>query len=133
MNPKIIIGVTVIVAALVYLIVASFQDNTLYYMTVGELYAQGRMPVDKGLRINGAVDPSSIQWNAQKIELLFTLTEGKDSLRVVYQGPAPDQLADGQQAVVEGKLDAGGVFHATKISLKCPSKYEAKRKDDAKR
>ncbi len=131
MKPKIVIGVTVIIAALLYLIFASFKDNTLYYMTVRELYSQDVLPVNKGLRINGTVVPSSINWNAQKIELAFILSEGKDSLAVVYKGPAPDQLANGQPAVVEGKLDGDGVFHATKITLKCPSKYEAKAKDGA--
>jgi cytochrome c-type biogenesis protein CcmE len=32
-------------------------------------------------------------------------------------------LEDGAQAVVEGKYTSGGVFEATSLLLKCPSKY----------
>ena len=129
MKPKIVVGVIVIVAALIYLIVASFSDSTLYYLTVKELNAKGKIPADEGLRVNGYVVPSSIQWDPQKIELRFTLAEDRDSLRVFYRGVAPDQLADAQQAVVEGKIGPNGELVATKILLKCPSKYEAKKQE----
>jgi cytochrome c-type biogenesis protein CcmE len=126
MKPKIVIGVLVIVAALVYLIVGSFGDNTLYYMTVKELRAKARVSPNEGLRVNGYVVPTTIKWDAEKIELRFTIAEGKDSVRVYYKGVAPDQLADAQQAVVEGKMGVDGELKATKILLKCPSKYEVK-------
>jgi len=50
-----------------------------------------------------------------------------DGLKVEYSGidPLPDTFKDHAQAVAEGKLDASGVFHATKIQAKCASKYEA--------
>ena len=32
--------------------------------------------------------------------------------------------ADAQQVVAEGHLDSSGVFYASKLLLKCPSKYE---------
>jgi cytochrome c-type biogenesis protein CcmE len=53
---------------------------------------------------------------------------GSDHLAVVYSGiePLPDTFKDHAQALAEGKLDANGVFHATKIQAKCASKYEAK-------
>lgn len=126
MKPKIVIGVLVIVAALLYLIVGSFGDNTLYYMTVKELRAKKHISPNEGLRLNGYVVPSTIKWDAEKIELRFTIAEGKDSVRVYYKGVAPDQLADAQQAVVEGKMGVDGELKATKILLKCPSKYEVK-------
>ncbi len=124
MKPKIVIGVLVIVAALVYLIAGSFGDNTLYYMTVKEMRAKGKIPPNEGLRVNGYVVPATIKWDPEKIELRFTIAEGPDSVRVYYKGVAPDQLADAQQAVVEGKMGVDGEIKATKILLKCPSKYE---------
>ncbi len=124
MKPKIVIGVLVIVAALVYLIAGSFGDNTLYYMTVTEMRATGKIPPNEVLRVNGYVVPATIKWDPEKIELRFTIAEGPDSVRVYYKGVAPDQLADAQQAVVEGKMGVDGEIKATKILLKCPSKYE---------
>ena len=49
-------------------------------------------------------------------------------LNVVYTGvdPLPDTFKDHADALADGKLEADGAFHATKIQAKCASKYEAK-------
>ena len=124
MKPKIIIGIALIVSALAYLIFSGFKDNASYYLTVSELYAKEGITPDDGVRIHGYVDPASIKWDAEAIEVFFDLHEAGDTLSVYYKGVKPDQLADAQQVVAEGYLRADGVFQATKIMLKCPSKYE---------
>lgn len=43
---------------------------------------------------------------------------------VRYQRLKPDLLAEGVEVVAEGTL-VDGVFHATQLLVKCPSKYEA--------
>lgn len=126
MKAKMVIGVVVIVGALIYLMVSGFRDSSVYYMTVSELSGQKPEVINEGLRVSGYVDPQSIAWNAEKIELDFTLFEGSDSLRVHYKGVIPDQLADAQGVLAEGKLTADGRLEATRLMLKCPSKYEAK-------
>ncbi len=126
MKAKMVIGVVIIVGALIYLMVSGFQDSSVYYMTVSELAGQKAGLADEGLRVSGYVDPNSIAWNAERIELDFTLFEGKDSLRVHYKGVIPDQLADAQGVLAEGKLTADGRLEATRLMLKCPSKYESK-------
>ena len=126
MKPKIVIGVLVIVAALVYLVIGGFKDTAVYYMTVKELYAGETMPLGEGVRISGYAVPKTIEWNSDEIKLSFSLAEDSDTLKIVYNGIMPDQLAEAQQIVVEGKLDDSGVLMASKILLKCPSKYEVK-------
>lgn len=126
MKPKIIIGTLIIVVALTLLIISGFKDSSVYYMTVTELNGRKAELRNEGLRVSGYVNPASIQWDADKIEVHFTMVEGRDSLRVTYKGVKPDQLADAQQVLAEGKLNKEGVFHASKLLLKCPSKYEAK-------
>jgi cytochrome c-type biogenesis protein CcmE len=127
MKPKIVIGVVIIVAALVYLIAGGLKDNASYYLSVSELKARTDLGPTDGVRVHGFVDPTTIQWNPQNIELSFNLLDQGDTLRIFYKGVKPDQLADAQQAVLEGHLRADGVFDAGKIMLKCPSKYEARR------
>jgi len=124
MKPKIIIGVVGIVAALAFLIFSGFKDNAAYYLTVSELQARTDLSPQTGIRVHGFVDPGSIRWDAEAIELTFTLYEEGDSLEVYYQGVKPDQLIDAQRLVAEGHLGADGMFHASTIMLKCPSKYE---------
>ncbi len=126
MKPKIVIGVVLIVGALIYLIASGFQDNASYYLTVSELQAKTDLTPRDGVRIQGYVDPASIQWDPEKIELYFDMNYEGDTVRVFYKGVKPDQLADAQQVVAEGHISESGVFNATKIMLKCPSKYEVK-------
>ena len=131
MKPKIIIGVLVMVAALIYLIFSGLQGSAAYYVTIAELRSRPELADGKGIRIHGMVDPATIQWHAAEIELYFDLYDEGDSLRVFYQGIKPDQLANAQQVVMEGRLRPDGVFHASKIMLKCPSKYEVKTESKA--
>ncbi|MBN1560416.1 cytochrome c maturation protein CcmE [candidate division KSB1 bacterium] len=124
MKPKIIIGIVIIVGALIFLLYSGFEDNAAYYLTISELFAKEDIGPEDGVRIHGYVDPASIRWDAQAIEVTFLLHEGGDTLCVYYQGVKPDQLAAAQRVVAEGYLRADGVFQARKIMLKCPSKYE---------
>ncbi len=125
MKPKIIIGLFLIVLVLGYLIFSSFdKGTTVYYLTVDELFAKQPLPLGEKLRISGVAVPSSIYYDADKIQVRFALVDRSDTLHVFYKGPAPDQLADAQQVVVEGALDSTGTFQAGKVLLKCPSKYE---------
>ncbi len=124
MKPKIIIGVAIIVGALAFLIFSGFKDNASYYLTVSELYAKENITSNDGVRVHGYVDPQTIEWNAQDIEVYFDLYEESDTIRVYYKGVKPDQLADAQQVVAEGHLRDDGIFQANKLMLKCPSKYE---------
>ena len=44
-------------------------------------------------------------------------------MHVVFNGPKPDQMREGAEAILEGKYD-GEVFQAQSLLLKCPSRYE---------
>lgn len=49
---------------------------------------------------------------------------GSTTVPVRYERLKPDLLAEGVEVVAEGML-VDGVFHATQLLVKCPSKYEA--------
>ncbi len=46
-------------------------------------------------------------------------------LPVVYKGVKPDTFEQGESVVAEGRLGSDGVFQASNILVKCPSKYES--------
>ena len=46
---------------------------------------------------------------------------------VVFVGPIPDTMENGETVVVEGKYTREGVFNASNILVKCPSKYEPEK------
>lgn len=108
-----------------YLIVSSTRGATVYALTIHELKSRGQAAYDQGVRVGGTVDGQSIRWDDQRMLLSFSLVDGADSLHVQYQGSQPDMFRDGAEALVEGRFQPAGVFEATKLLLKCPSKYEA--------
>jgi len=119
------IGGGIIVLTMIYLILSSMQGTVVHAFTISELKARGPTVYGQAVRVSGTVDGSSILWNAGELVLRFNLVDGLELLPVTYKGARPDMLRDGAQALVEGKYQLTSVFEATKLLLKCPSKYEA--------
>jgi cytochrome c-type biogenesis protein CcmE len=146
---KFIIGGLLIVAAVIYLIVSSLQSSSQYFLTVKELQAKGAAITGRDVRVSGAVIGDSIKYDSNTLTLRFTVAnipgEQKEidrlgglakvlhmavtdttsqRLQVVYQGVKPDLLRDEAQAIMTGKVGQDGVFTASELLLKCPTKYE---------
>jgi cytochrome c-type biogenesis protein CcmE len=117
--------IVVILGTIAWLAKQGISETKTYYKSIAELNGMGDSGKDHRLRVGGDV-ADSIHRNGREIR--FTLTQDKLTLPVVYSGidPLPDTFKPGAQALADGKLGADGVFHATKISAKCASKYEAK-------
>ncbi len=147
---KFLIGGLLILAAVAYLIISSTQANAQYFMTVDELKSRGSSIVGQDVRISGAVIGSTIQYDPKTLTLRFTVAnvpgdnnvidkEGglaavlhaavtnpsATRLQVVVVGqPKPDLLKDEAQAIMTGKVGKDGVFQASELLLKCPTKYQ---------
>jgi len=125
---KLIIGGLLIVAAIAFLAIRSFQSSAVYYLTLEELDAKGAAMIGRDVRIAAKLDKDSIQWDNANMTVRFKVFEGERVLPVVYsfaKNPVPDTLELGESVVVEGQLGDDGVFHAHTIFVQCPSKYEA--------
>jgi cytochrome c-type biogenesis protein CcmE len=116
----------VIVGTLAWLAVGGINETKTYYKTIAELHQMGPRALDQKIRVGGDIQAGSIQRSGR--EVLFTLTQDRMKLNVVYSGidPLPDTFRDGAQALADGRLGRDGIFHASKIQAKCASKYEAK-------
>ena len=146
---KFIIGGLLILAAVAYLIFSSTQQAAEYFMTVDELKAEGVSVVNENVRLSGAVIGDTIEYDADTLTLTFYVAhvpgdnaeieaQGglaevlrlaaadpmRTRLKVVYVGPRPDLLRNEAQAIMTGSLGEDGVFYATELLLKCPTKYE---------
>lgn len=111
--------------ALGYLIFTGMQNTMVFYYTVSEVVADAGAFEGTALRISGKVVPGSIEVSTSNhLDRSFVIHEGGQKIPVEYHGVVPDTLVDDAEAVVEGQLDAEGVFHATFVMAKCPSKYE---------
>src|SRR5512146_926626 len=102
---KFILAGLVIVAAMAFLAVTSFQANSMYYLTVPELRtqagAEGAAFFERTVRVSGPLHKESIDWNAKTMTLKFHINEGNDMFPVVYVGPVPDTMEQGESVVVE--------------------------------
>ena len=120
---KFIFGGIIIFLAIGYLCFVGFTNSATYYYTVSEVIEQETSLDGANMRVNGQVAANSIEREEGGLTLGFTITEGSESLHVVYQGTVPDSFAEGIDVVVEGHLDSEGIFQADNILTKCPSKY----------
>ena len=121
---KFIVGGLVIVLAIAYLIYTGIQSTSAYFLTVDELRAQSQTMAGRTVRVSGKVDAETINFDNRDLTLTFDiLSETGQRLPVVFNGPKPDQMREGAEAIVEGKFD-GAQFTAQTLLLKCPSRYE---------
>lgn len=121
---KFMVGGLMIAVAVVYLIYTGIQTNAAFFLTVDELYAKGETVQGQTVRVSGWVDVETIQFDNRQLHLTFEITSDDGSrLPIFFNGPKPDQMRAGTEAIVEGKYD-GHIFTATNLLLKCPSKYE---------
>jgi len=119
------IGSAAILLVIAYLAFSSIQGASVYALTIHELKAKVPSIYGQNVRVGGTVDGQSIVWDAKAALLQFTLVDGEEALPVTYTGARPDMFRDGAQALVEGKYQRSGIFEATRLLLRCPSKYEA--------
>jgi cytochrome c-type biogenesis protein CcmE len=123
---KIIIGGAIILIAIAFLIYQGFSSSAIYYYTVSEFLAGKNNQSDEYVRISGDVTPDSIEKDSQNLITKFNIADIGNTLAVEYKGVTPDAFKSGAAVVVEGKLDADGIFKANTILTKCPSKYTPK-------
>lgn len=124
---KFLIGAGLVLASAGYLMASSINATGVYYVTPTELSA--RLAADPslrnvGLKLGARVVPGSIKRAAGGREYAFVVTDGAQSVPVLYRGIAPDTFTDGVDVVVEGRMGSDGTFRATTLLAKCASRYE---------
>ena len=126
-NKKFLIGGLVIFSAIGFLGLKSFSGAATYYYTVTEVLAKGNSVYGDNVRVEGVVLEGSEKRESAGRLLKFIISdnESTQSIPVVYNGVIPDTFKEGNPVVVEGVLNSDGVFQATTLMPKCPSKYEA--------
>jgi cytochrome c-type biogenesis protein CcmE len=147
---KFMVGGVVLLAAVVYLVIAGMSNNTQYFMTVDELLGDPSY-VGKTVRISGAVLGETIQYQMEPLAIDFVIAsipkETSDLARTLHEATLnpnaqrltihienqvkPDLLENEAQAILTGHLGEDGIFYATELLLKCPSRYEEDVPDQA--
>ena len=135
-------GVVILVSVL-YLLVSGTLQGARYFITVAEVLDD---PAHHGrtLRVSGAVDGESIDYDSEKAIIRFEIVniasqydnlaqalhdaladENAPRMKIIVEDAAiPDLLQHEAQAILTGALERDGIFHATELLLKCPSRFE---------
>jgi cytochrome c-type biogenesis protein CcmE len=126
------IAAAVIVGTIGWLAYSGYGANKSYYVTIAELGGMGDKAYHSQLRVEGFVQPGSIEHNGPHVDFVLNEFESHNPkaasgrlLKVTYKGsePPPDTFKDNSQALAEGSYGRDGVFHASVLQAKCASKY----------
>lgn len=130
-NLKLVLGIAVILLCIVigFSNIESFVNP---YKTVSDLVSSPEKYLGRQVQVEGVVIENTIIWVPNT--LTFVLTDGKEAMKVTYQGVLPSTFPVGKEigeeskidVVVIGSLTSLGEFKATQILVKCPSKYESR-------
>jgi cytochrome c-type biogenesis protein CcmE len=125
-------AVVVILGTIGWLAYTGYASNKSYYVTIAELGGMGDKAYHSNLRVEGFVEPGSIEQVGTHVDFVLNEYESHSPkapnghlLKVTYKGtePPPDTFKDDAQALAEGTYGRDGVFHATVLQAKCASKY----------
>lgn len=126
------IAVVIILGTVGWLAFTGYGANKSYYVTIAELGGMGDKAYHSQLRVEGFVQPGSIEHDGPHVTFVMNEFESHSpkaatgrTLKVVYKGsePPPDTFKDDSQALAEGTYGRDGMFHANVLQAKCASKY----------
>lgn len=129
---KISIGAILVAALLAWYGAEEIRDGSfVYYQNLQEFASDGRP--GESSRVHGYVASGSITRLISDKQVSFhvqndpphTGGETGQVLKVLYASlETPDLFKDGAEVVVEGALNKEGIFIASNVLAKCPSKFE---------
>lgn len=118
-------GAAVILGVFAWLLFGGLEKNMVFFLTPQELLAKGTEGVGVPVRLGGQVKPGSVKWDAQSLDLRFTVTDGGGEMLVRSTGAPPQMFRDGMGVIVEGRVGTGGVFEASNLMVKHSNEYRA--------
>ena len=127
---KLLLGAFVILGAIGFIVFNALAGNQQYFMTLPEMKAKGDLAYRETVRVGGNLVPNTTKVDTKNVTAQFTLTDDQNNvLPVYYKGILPDTFEKSTQVIAEGKLDKNGVFQASLVLAKCPSKYDPSKID----
>src|SRR5262249_25155955 len=118
-----------VLAVAVALVLTALKDSIVFFNSPTDV-AEKHMTTGSRIRLGGLVKEGSVQ-RGDNMQVRFEVTDGKNSIRVAYQGLLPDLFREGQGVVTEGTLDGPGMFKADSVLAKHDEKYMPKEVADA--
>lgn len=140
---KFMIGGVVLLGAILFLIINGTMSGAQYFITIEELVNDPAY-LNQTVRVTGAVVGDTIVYDTANLNFdfeiahipsrtdnlaytLYLAANNPDETRLfvhVENQVKPDLLQHEAQAILTGVLREDGVFYASEVLMKCPSRYE---------
>lgn len=140
---KFLIGGLLILGAVLYLLISGTMQGARFFITVDEVVNDASY-INQTVRVSGAVLGESIDYDSENAIIRFTVvnipsefedlaTALHDAILdpnasrmdvIVVDEAMPDLLQHEAQAILTGEFGEDGLFHASELLLKCPSRFE---------
>ncbi len=100
-----------------------FSESVTPYVGIAEA-----REAKSNVQVKGLLDKTAPVPHMDGEDFLFVLQdeETKETMPVRYHGMKPDQFDEAHHIVAIGRYN-GDAFHANKLLIKCPSKYESEK------
>ncbi len=121
--------VIIVIAAAIGILLSTAGDASTY-VDFGEAYTMATSGSTKDIHVVGELtrdasgNITGIEQGIDKVSFSFVLVdENGRKQKIEYNEPMPQDFTKSEKVVVIGRYQ-GEVFKASKILLKCPSKYQ---------
>ena len=108
------------------LTLTAFQDNLVFFRSPSDILADRPGP-ERAFRLGGLVEAGSVEREpaiaGQRPTVRFRVTDGANTISVVYQGVLPDLFREGQGVVTMGRLAPDGIFRASEVLARHDETY----------
>jgi len=100
----------------------ALRQNLNMFFTPTQV-TEGDAPPGQQIRVGGMVKEGTVEHADDSLEVRFVATDYAADLPIHYEGILPDLFREGQGIVVEGAVDQGGVFQASRVLAKHDENY----------
>ncbi|PZR40467.1 MAG: cytochrome C biogenesis protein [Azospira oryzae] len=125
--------IAILVIAVAIAIVISTASDTSSYVSFDQAYQMAQVDNKSSVHVVGELKKDAqghiigLEESADHLAFTFLLIdENKKEQKVYYNEPMPADFTKSEKVVVIGKYKSGN-FVASKILLKCPSKYQEQK------
>ena len=122
---KFVCAAAIVLAAVGYLAYAGMKEGWVAYHLPVDVFVKDGQYRSQRVRLAGTVADEGLALGRARLGARFELMGQTSKLAVAYKGLVPDLFKAGCDVVVEGRMDAAGIFQADVVMTKCASKYES--------
>lgn len=116
-------ALVIVLSGFGYLMYGGIGENLVFFVTPGELLDMGEEAYDRPTRLGGQVMAGTMVWDADALDLRFTLHDVDREIQVLSRKAPPAMFREGQGVIVEGRLNRSGVFESTNLMVKHSNEY----------